>query len=906
MKRRIILGLLLVCLLSVTVGGYVYTNGTNRISANENNSTFVSTEVKTNKDIGGKLTPALNPEPASTRKTQQRAIGIPYVPDNITSVTTAWQYHGISEQVLNGEGGYGVPWNSFDITPTSFRFEYIMLTYNYQQRHYVTAQGTHIYLDEQLGRVNNNTGSIMAVRKTGFAAMEIMTRRREFLELLSAYPHAHSAQGPIFERWAYRITWNGNGRDGGIQPADTDQIEGNPLNWSGTPTRTGHTFNGWYSQYGHEYKSGQSYMSPGALNLTARWTRNNYTQSFNGNGHTGGTVPGSRSVAYDYTSTVPAAPTKTGHTFAGWFSTSAATGGTQLTTSYKQAAGNVTWYARWTRNNYTQGFHGNGNTGGTTPARTVAYDATSTVPAGPTKTGFSFVGWFNTIADTGGTQLTTSYRQPAYNVTWYARWRRNYYTQWFNGNGHTGGTVPGGRNVAYEATSTVPAGPTRTGYTFVGWFGGANGASGAQLTTSFKQLAYDITWTARWQANTYTESFYRSKVVPNTAGYNDHTKPTNKWLESLTSLTRTVTFDQTYSAPVYTTPPGYTFLGWYEDIGTIADASGAKIGEQFPATPYAFGKFTNAGNKAIHYLLKPNKYALTLDFNGNGTGPRTQDVYYDSEYNINGSFPYPKRIGYIFEGWHTAATGGTKVTDTELYTATSDTTLYAQWTKDPYAIRKTDDPTEDIEIDETKDNAVILSGNKNELRIDYVPSYDFRLDKKKNEEDVQYPNLKQGSITDVDPDQNPWGAPSTVTEAIKDSTGQGTEMNYGLQVTDVRPVKTPWDLTVEMTKPFTHTQNSTRLLDGAQINLPSWESLNDVDSSVVKIGKLELSYGTGSVLASDSSVMNFTAGIHTFRNNVTKSDEQVSLVVPGNQNWQNTGTQSEYQAELTYTFSVIP
>ncbi|MFD1902607.1 InlB B-repeat-containing protein [Enterococcus termitis] len=110
---------------------------------------------------------------------------------------------------------------------------------------------------------------------------------------------------------------------------------------------------------------------------------------------------------------------------------------------------------------------------------------------------------------------------------------------------------------------------------------------------------------------------------------------------------------------------------------------------------------------------------------------RTQDVYYDSEYNINGSFPYPKRIGYIFEGWHTAATGGTKVTDTELYTATSDTTLYAQWTKDPYAIRKTDDPTEDIEIDETKDNAVILSGNKNELRIDYVPSYDFRLDKKK-------------------------------------------------------------------------------------------------------------------------------------------------------------------------------
>ncbi|MGX7115924.1 InlB B-repeat-containing protein, partial [Enterococcus termitis] len=394
-------------------------------------------------------------------------------------------------------------------------------------------------------------------------------------------------------------------------------------------------------------------------------------------------------------------------------------------------------FARWA---YPITWNGNGANGGHIPPNGTVIEGDQIYIAGsPTRTGHRFEGWFNTTSQSGGHEYTTGAYMPPGNLTLYARWTRNNYTQSFNGNGHTGGTIPGTRTVAYDATSTVPAGPTRTGYTFVGWFDGANGASGAQLTTSFKQLAYNITWTARWQANTYTESFYRSKVVPNTAGYNDHTKPTNKWLESLTSLTRTVTFDQTYSAPVYTTPPGYTFLGWYEDIGTIADASGAKIGEQFPATPYAFGKFTNAGNKAIHYLLKPNKYALTLDFNGNGTGPRTQDVYYDSEYNINGSFPYPKRIGYIFEGWHTAATGGTKVTDTELYTATSDTTLYAQWTKDPYAIRKTDDPTEDIEIDETKDNAVILSGNKNELRIDYVPSYDFRLDKKKNEEDVQYP-----------------------------------------------------------------------------------------------------------------------------------------------------------------------
>ncbi|MFD1902734.1 hypothetical protein GQR36_26600 [Enterococcus termitis] len=59
MKRGIIIGLFLV---SLTVSWYAYHMELSNISANENNSTFASTEVKT-KVIGGKLTPALNPEP---------------------------------------------------------------------------------------------------------------------------------------------------------------------------------------------------------------------------------------------------------------------------------------------------------------------------------------------------------------------------------------------------------------------------------------------------------------------------------------------------------------------------------------------------------------------------------------------------------------------------------------------------------------------------------------------------------------------------------------------------------------------------------------------------------------------------------------------------------------------------
>ena len=44
-----------------------------------------------------------------------------------------------------------------------------------------------------------------------------------------------------------------------------------------------------------------------------------------------------------------------------------------------------------------------------------------------------------------------------------------------------------------------------------------------------------------------------------------------------------------------------------------------------------------------------------------------------------GSLPTPTRSGYGFDGWYTAANGGTKITDSTKVTA--NTTLYAHWTK---------------------------------------------------------------------------------------------------------------------------------------------------------------------------------------------------------------------------------
>ena len=48
-----------------------------------------------------------------------------------------------------------------------------------------------------------------------------------------------------------------------------------------------------------------------------------------------------------------------------------------------------------------------------------------------------------------------------------------------------------------------------------------------------------------------------------------------------------------------------------------------------------------------------------------------------------GALPTPTRANYTFNGWFTAATGGTQYTASTLYDDITVTTLYAQWTASP-------------------------------------------------------------------------------------------------------------------------------------------------------------------------------------------------------------------------------
>ncbi|MBQ6268265.1 MAG: InlB B-repeat-containing protein [Clostridia bacterium] len=76
---------------------------------------------------------------------------------------------------------------------------------------------------------------------------------------------------------------------------------------------------------------------------------------------------------------------------------------------------------------------------------------------------------------------------------------------------------------------------------------------------------------------------------------------------------------------------------------------------------------------------------MTVTFNPNGgtVSPTSKTVTNGSGY---GALPTPTRSGYSFDGWFTAASGGTLVTATTQVTASANHTLYAHWTAKPTTI----------------------------------------------------------------------------------------------------------------------------------------------------------------------------------------------------------------------------
>jgi uncharacterized repeat protein (TIGR02543 family)/LPXTG-motif cell wall-anchored protein len=134
--------------------------------------------------------------------------------------------------------------------------------------------------------------------------------------------------------------------------------------------------------------------------------------------HGGTTVPDATFVSGGSV-TLPAAPTRVGYTFNGWFT--AQTGGTKLNASFSPSDGNVAVHAQWTQIPFTVTYEEHGGT--TVADATFVSGGTVTLPPAPTRAGYTFNGWFT--AQTGGTKFGASFSPSDGNVAVHAQWTLN-------------------------------------------------------------------------------------------------------------------------------------------------------------------------------------------------------------------------------------------------------------------------------------------------------------------------------------------------------------------------------------------------------------------------------------------------------------------------------------------------
>ena len=223
--------------------------------------------------------------------------------------------------------------------------------------------------------------------------------------------------------------------DGGSEVAGITQDYNSAITVPTAPTKTGYTFAGWVPAIPETVPAEN-------MSFKAQWTINQYTLTFDADNGTEATV-----ITQDFNTKfeTPAAPTKTGYTFAGWDSEVPET----------IPAENKSFKALWTINQYTLTF--NADNGTEDVEITQDYGTKFETPADPTREGYTFAGWDMDIPET----------IPAEDMSFTALWSVNSYKLVYI----LDGEVYAEYDVEYGSEITPENDPEKTGYTFDGWTG---------------------------------------------------------------------------------------------------------------------------------------------------------------------------------------------------------------------------------------------------------------------------------------------------------------------------------------------------------------------------------------------------------------------------------------------------
>ena len=401
------------------------------------------------------------------------------------------------------------------------------------------------------------------------------------------------------------------------------------------PVKSGFAFGGWFTLANGE-GSEFTVSTPVTQTITvyAKWIVDVFTLSY----ETGaGSKIESVSVQNGAKAEKPIDPVLEGYTFGGWYT------GEDYTTAWDFTVNTVTkdttLYAKWIIKTYTITFVTNGGT--EVSAITVNHGEKAIQSASPTRTGYGFDGWFTDEALSKAFDFTKD--TVTANITLYAKWKLGSYTIQYNLNGGEN-SLANPLNYTTETETIKLASPTKTGYTFSGWFDNAS-FTGTAVTEIAKGSSGDKAIWAKWTVITYTITYNTN------GGTLSGTYPTTYTVE-----TETISLPE----PEKT---GYTFSGWFDNAG---------------CTGSVVTSITKGSTGNIEYWAKfLITYTITYNTNGgtlSGTYPTTYTVETDTI-----TLPIPEKDGYTFVSWfnNSGFTGSAVTSITK--GSTGDKEYWAKW-----------------------------------------------------------------------------------------------------------------------------------------------------------------------------------------------------------------------------------
>ncbi|KAB2810227.1 MAG: InlB B-repeat-containing protein, partial [Paludibacter sp.] len=345
------------------------------------------------------------------------------------------------------------------------------------------------------------------------------------------------------------------------------------------PVVPGSTFQGWFTSSDFAIGTGPYVRTPDlntetvgeniatATTLYAKWANAVYTITCLENGGT--TVADPTYTITDNSITLPES-TRKGYDFDGW--SVVANSGTWVASTIYQANqltlnndyGDVVMEAQWTPSNYTISFDTNGGNA----ISPLSYTTTSSSLTLPdcSRTGYSFTTWkiteisadcnwtLNAIYNAGEINPHGKYG----NITVQAQWQINQYTLSYESNG---GSAIADMTQDYNSTAAAPTVPTRTGYTFDGWYA----ESGLITPVSFPYtITGDATLYAKWNINQYTVTF--------------------KDYDGAVLKTESVNYGSSATAPTNPSRTGYNFTGWDTNFSNITGTT--TVTDQYSVNSY--------------------------------------------------------------------------------------------------------------------------------------------------------------------------------------------------------------------------------------------------------------------------------------------------------------------------------